>query len=84
MVFFIVCICGVLFIENWNKRLFIICIVVALTSDKQATDSKWWGAWDMEVSEIIKEARTKKGMTQQQLADCVYVTRHEPVIIGLN
>lgn len=38
--FFIVCICGVLFIENWNKRLFIICIVVALTSDKQATDSK--------------------------------------------
>ncbi len=29
----------------------------------------------MEVSEIIKEARTKKGMTQQQLADCVYVTR---------
>ena len=38
----------------------------------------------MEVSEIIKEARTKKGMTQQQLADCVYVTRHGPVIIGLN
>ena len=38
--FFIVCICGVLFIENWNTRLFIICIVVALTSDKQATDSK--------------------------------------------
>ena len=29
----------------------------------------------MEVSEIIKEARTKKGMTQQELADCVYVTR---------
>lgn len=29
----------------------------------------------MEISEIIKEARTKKGMTQQELADCVYVTR---------
>ena len=29
----------------------------------------------MEVSEILKEARTKKGMTQQELADCVYVTR---------
>lgn len=29
----------------------------------------------MEISKIIKEARIKKGMTQQQLADCVYVTR---------
>lgn len=29
----------------------------------------------MEVSEIIKEARIKKGMTQQQLANSVYVTR---------
>ena len=29
----------------------------------------------MEVSEIIKEARIKKSMTQQELADCVYVTR---------
>ena len=29
----------------------------------------------MEVSEILKEARIRKGMTQQELADCVYVTR---------
>ena len=29
----------------------------------------------MEISKIIKEARIKKGMTQQQLADSVYVTR---------
>lgn len=29
----------------------------------------------MEISKIIKEARIKKGMTQQDLADCVYVTR---------
>ena len=29
----------------------------------------------MELSEIIKEARIKKGMTQQELADRVYVTR---------
>ena len=29
----------------------------------------------MEISEIIKEARIKKGMTQQELADSVYVTR---------
>ena len=29
----------------------------------------------MEISKIIKEARIKKGMTQQQLADAVYVTR---------
>ena len=26
----------------------------------------------MEISEVIKEARIKKGMTQQQLADAVY------------
>lgn len=29
----------------------------------------------MEISEIIKEARIKKGMTQQDLANSVYVTR---------
>lgn len=29
----------------------------------------------MEISEIIKEARIKKGMTQQDLANRVYVTR---------
>lgn len=29
----------------------------------------------MEISEIIKDARIKKGMTQQELANCVYVTR---------
>lgn len=29
----------------------------------------------MEISEMIKEARIRKGMTQQELADCVYVTR---------
>lgn len=29
----------------------------------------------MEISEIIKEARIKKGMTQQELANSVYVTR---------
>ena len=29
----------------------------------------------MELSEIIKEARLEKGMTQQELADRVYVTR---------
>ena len=29
----------------------------------------------MELSEIIKEARLNKGMTQQELADRVYVTR---------
>lgn len=29
----------------------------------------------MGISEVIREARKKKGMTQQQLADSVYVTR---------
>ncbi len=29
----------------------------------------------MELSEMIKEARIKKGMTQQELANSVYVTR---------
>ena len=39
-VFIIVGAFGVLAIENWNTRLFIICIVVALASDKLATDSR--------------------------------------------
>ncbi|MEE0061001.1 MAG: hypothetical protein UE295_09270 [Acutalibacteraceae bacterium] len=38
--FIIVCICGVLFIENWNTRLIIICIGVALTRNKLATNSR--------------------------------------------
>lgn len=29
----------------------------------------------MEVSDIIKAARIKKGMTQQQVADAIFVTR---------
>lgn len=29
----------------------------------------------MEISEMIKAARVKKGMTQQEVADSVYVTR---------
>lgn len=29
----------------------------------------------MEISEMIKQARIRKGMTQQELADSVYVTR---------
>lgn len=29
----------------------------------------------MEIAELIKSARTEKGMTQQQLADAVFVTR---------
>lgn len=29
----------------------------------------------MDISEMIKEARIRKGMTQQELADSVYVTR---------
>ena len=39
-IFIIVCICGVLFIENWNTRLIIICIGVVLTSNKLVTDSR--------------------------------------------
>lgn len=29
----------------------------------------------MDIAKVIKEARIKKGMTQQELADSVYVTR---------
>ena len=35
----------------------------------------------MEISKIIKEARIKKGMTQQQLADSVYVNNEEKTIL---
>ena len=37
----------------------------------------------MEISEVIKEARIKKGMTQQQLADAVYVTRQTISKLGV-
>ena len=30
----------------------------------------------MDIAKVIKEARIKKGMTQQELADSVYVKRH--------
>lgn len=33
---------------------------------------------------IILKLRTERGMSQDELADKVMVTRHEPVIIGLN
>lgn len=29
----------------------------------------------MDIAKVIKEARIKKGLTQQELADSVYVTR---------
>ena len=39
-VFIIVYICGVLFIENWSMRLALICIGVAITSNKLSTDNR--------------------------------------------
>lgn len=38
----------------------------------------------METKDVILELRTKKGLSQDELAEKVYVTRHGPVIIGLN
>ncbi len=38
----------------------------------------------MEFGEKIKKLREEKGMTQQTMAEKLYVTRHGPVIIGLN
>jgi transcriptional regulator with XRE-family HTH domain len=37
------------------------------------TDNKW--STTMEISDLIKSARIEKGLTQQQLADVVFVTR---------
>ena len=31
----------------------------------------------MEISDLIKSARIEKGLTQQQLADAVFVTRRQ-------
>ena len=36
-------------------------------------DNKW--STTMEISDLIKSARIEKGLTQQQLADAVFVTR---------
>lgn len=38
----------------------------------------------MKTKNIILDLRTKKGMSQDELADKIMVTRHGPVIIGLN
>lgn len=38
----------------------------------------------METKNIIYELRNKAGLSQDELAEKVYVTRHGPVIIGLN
>ena len=38
----------------------------------------------METKDIILELRSKAGLSQDELAEKVYVTRHGPVIIGLN
>ena len=38
----------------------------------------------METKNVILELRTKKGLSQDELAEKVMVTRHGPVIIGLN
>ncbi|MGN0346253.1 MAG: helix-turn-helix domain-containing protein [Lachnospiraceae bacterium] len=38
----------------------------------------------METKDIIVELRKKNGLSQDELAKKVMVTRHEPVIIGLN
>ena len=36
------------------------------------------------IGKNIKRFRAEKGMTQEQLAERLHVTRHGPVIIGLN
>lgn len=38
----------------------------------------------METKNIILKLRTERGMSQDELADKIMVTRHGPVIIGLN
>ena len=38
----------------------------------------------METKDVILELRNKAGLSQDELAEKVYVTRHGPVIIGLN
>lgn len=38
----------------------------------------------METKDIILELRTKSGLSQEELAQKIMVTRHGPVIIGLN
>lgn len=38
----------------------------------------------MEIGNKIKEARNGAGLTQDQAAEKIMVSRHGPVIIGLN
>lgn len=38
----------------------------------------------MKTNEVLKEIRIKNNLTQDEMAKKLYVTRHGPVIIGLN
>ncbi len=38
----------------------------------------------MELGKQIKKYRTEANLSQEELADKVFVSRHGPVIIGLN
>lgn len=39
---------------------------------------------NMETKDVILALRTKNGLSQDELAEKIHVTRHGPVIIGLN
>ena len=38
----------------------------------------------MELNKQIKKYRTKANLSQEELAEKIFVSRHGPVIIGLN
>ena len=42
------------------------------------------GGFSMELHAQIKKYRANMKLSQEELADRVFVTRHGPVIIGLN
>lgn len=51
----------------------VACLAITHYATLLKTDNKW--STTMEISDLIKSARIEKGLTQQQLADVVFVTR---------
>ncbi len=60
-------------IKHQMSFLVIVACLAITLCDTIKTDNKW--STTMEISDLIKSARIEKGLTQQQLADVVFVTR---------
>lgn len=58
--------------------------VLSVTLDDGTAQAEKQMEDTMEIGNNIKQLRTNKGITQEQLAEHLHISGHEGVIIGLN